>query len=41
MKKGHYLNKDERELAHSLEEEWVSDLSKRTRNDMKNMPDIA
>ena len=30
MKKSHYLDKDERELAQSLEEEeWVSDLSKK------------
>jgi hypothetical protein len=42
MKKAKYLDKEERELAQSLEkEEWVSYLTKKERSNTRNMPDIV
>ena len=42
VKKAAYLDKDERELAKSLEnEEWVSNLTKKEKNNTRNMPAIA
>lgn len=42
MKKAAYLDKDERKLAKSLEkEEWISDLTKKEKNDTRNTTVIA
>ncbi|MFZ6017099.1 MAG: hypothetical protein ACOYU0_05735 [Nitrospirota bacterium] len=42
MKKAKYLDKEERELAQSLEKEkWVSDLTKKEKNNTRNTPAIA
>ncbi len=42
MKKAAYLDKEEKALAQSLEkEEWVSDLTKKEKSNMRNMPAIA
>ena len=42
MKKPAHLDKDEMELAKSLEnEEWISDLTKKEKNNTRNMPSIA
>jgi hypothetical protein len=39
MKKPAYLEKDEMELAKSLEnEEWISDLTKEQKSNTRNMP---
>ena len=42
MKKTAYLDKEEKELAESLEkDEWISDLDKKEKNNMKHMPATA
>jgi hypothetical protein len=42
MEKTTHLDKGERELAKSLEnEEWVFDLTKKEKNNTRNMPAIA
>ena len=42
MKKTAYLDKDEKELAESLEKDnWISDLDKKEKNNMRHMPAIA
>lgn len=42
MEKTTHLDKGERELAKSLEnEEWVSNLTKKEKNNTRNMPAIA
>ena len=42
MKKTAHLDKDEKELAKSLEnEEWVSDLTKKEKSNTRNMPSTA